>query len=185
MRSTTSNVFNPDEEARKLKGNQQVVFGCQCIALSSPQAYLHGGRSALVTEYGNIFTESITTPLRLAWSVLVQCYENMEQGQKALQLRIMAAHLRHDADDHEWDQLASLDPTNVDALWDRASLAKEVGDFRTARNAFIAILKRFPHNLTVLRELHTILGELTELPTCANLLQAAFKHYQPNLTCSS
>ena len=36
-----------------------------------------------------------------AWSVLAQCYEDIEQGQKALQLRIMAAHLRHDAD--EWD----------------------------------------------------------------------------------
>ncbi|KIJ97070.1 hypothetical protein K443DRAFT_10140 [Laccaria amethystina LaAM-08-1] len=131
-----------------------------------------------------------------AWSVLAQCYVDMEQGQKALQLRIMAAHLRHDAD--EWDRLArqsmehgynqqalycyrkvySLDPTNVDALWDRASLAKEIGDFRTARNAFTAILKRFPHDLTVLRELHTILVELSEFPTCAYLLQDAFEHYQ-------
>ncbi|EDR07780.1 uncharacterized protein LACBIDRAFT_297936 [Laccaria bicolor S238N-H82] len=131
-----------------------------------------------------------------AWSVLAQCYEDMEQGKKALQLRIMAAHLRHDAD--EWDRLArqsrehgynqqalycyrkvySLDPTNVDALWDRASLAKEIGDFRTARNAFTAILKQFPHDLTVLRELHAILVELSELPTCADLLQTAFEHYQ-------
>jgi len=91
-----------------------------------------------------------------AWSVLAQCYEDMDQGQKALQLRIMAAHLRHDAD--EWDRLArqsrehgynqqalycyrkvySLDPTNVDALWDRASLAKEIGDFRTV-SSFILI----------------------------------------------
>lgn len=71
----------------------------------------------------------------------------------------------------------SLDPTNVDALWDRASLAKEMGEFRTARNAFLAILKRFPHDLTVLRELHTILVELSELPTCATLLQDALDHY--------
>jgi len=71
----------------------------------------------------------------------------------------------------------SLDPTNVDALWDRASLAKEMGDFKTARNAFLAILKRFPHDLTVLRELHTILIELSELPTCATLLQEALDHY--------
>ena len=93
----------------------------------------------------------------------------MNESQKALQLRIMAAHLRHDAE--EWDRLAqeskyeflkhsylrlkdnfffrkhgynqqalycyrkvySLDPSNVDALWDRASLAKEIGDFRTVR----------------------------------------------------
>lgn len=71
----------------------------------------------------------------------------------------------------------SLDPTNVDALWDRASLAKEIGDFKTARNAFLAILKRFPHDLTVLRELHTILIELSDLPTCATLLQEALDHY--------
>jgi general transcription factor 3C polypeptide 3 (transcription factor C subunit 4) len=72
----------------------------------------------------------------------------------------MAAHLRHDAD--EWDRLArqsrehgynqqalyrygkvhSLDPTNVDALWDRALLAKDIGDFRTV-SSFILIL--LPH----------------------------------------
>jgi general transcription factor 3C polypeptide 3 (transcription factor C subunit 4) len=28
-------------------------------------------------------------------------------------------------------KLHSLDPANVDALWDRASLAKETGDLRT------------------------------------------------------
>jgi len=112
-----------------------------------------------------------------------------------MQLRIMAAHLTHDAD--EWDRLArqskergynqqalycyrkvySLDPSNVDALWDRASLAKEMGEFRTARNAYMAILKRFPQDLTVLHELHTILVELSELPLCATLLQGAFDHH--------
>lgn len=89
----------------------------------------------------------------------------------------------------------SLDPTNVDALWDRASLAKNIGEFKTvrtpsirpasqphiifqARNAFFAILKRFPHDLSVLRELHTILIELSELAACAELFQQAFDHYQ-------
>jgi general transcription factor 3C polypeptide 3 (transcription factor C subunit 4) len=39
-----------------------------------------------------------------AWSVLAQCYEDLHEPQKALQLRIMAAHLSHDAE--EWDRLA-------------------------------------------------------------------------------
>jgi general transcription factor 3C polypeptide 3 (transcription factor C subunit 4) len=39
-----------------------------------------------------------------AWSVLAQCYEDSKEDQKALQLRIMVAHLRHDAE--EWDRLA-------------------------------------------------------------------------------
>jgi general transcription factor 3C polypeptide 3 (transcription factor C subunit 4) len=130
-----------------------------------------------------------------AWSVLAQCYEDMHENQKALQLRIMAAHLRHDAD--EWDRLARqsrehgynqqalycyckvyrLDPTNVDALWDRASLAREMGELRTAKNAYMAILKRVPHDLVVLRELHTTLVELNELGPCAALLQAALDHH--------
>ena len=38
-----------------------------------------------------------------AWSVLAQCYKDMNESQKNLQLRIMAAHLRHDAE--EWDRL--------------------------------------------------------------------------------
>jgi len=39
-----------------------------------------------------------------AWSVLANCYDDMGQRDKALQIRIMAAHLRHDAE--EWDALA-------------------------------------------------------------------------------
>ena len=38
------------------------------------------------------------------WSVLAQCHEDMNEPQKALQLRVMGAHLRHDAE--EWDRLA-------------------------------------------------------------------------------
>ncbi|KAJ3497276.1 hypothetical protein NMY22_g19715 [Coprinellus aureogranulatus] len=134
------------------------------------------------------------------WTVLAQCYDDMGDKETALKLRVMAAHLRHDAD--EWERLArssrelghnqqalycyrkvnTLDPTNVDAYWDRASLAKEIGDFKTAKNALFAILKRFPHDLTVLRELHPILLELNELPACANLLQAAFEHHHTGFT---
>ncbi|KIK67134.1 hypothetical protein GYMLUDRAFT_37174 [Collybiopsis luxurians FD-317 M1] len=131
-----------------------------------------------------------------AWTVLAQCYEDMQQKNRALQLRIMAAHLRHDAE--EWDRLAresrelgfhqqalycyrkvySLDPSNVDALWDRAALAREIGDLRIARQAFLSILKRFPHDLTVLSEIRPILVEMSDFTTCSTLFQNAFDVYQ-------
>ncbi|GBE87309.1 TPR-like protein [Sparassis crispa] len=131
-----------------------------------------------------------------AWSVLAQCYEDLNEPQKALQLRIMAAHLTHDAD--EWDQLArqsmalgynqqalycfgklySLDPSNVNALWDRATLAKDIGELKTARQTLLAILKRLPHHLVVLDELRPILIELSDLALCASLFGDAFAHYQ-------
>ncbi|KAF4563013.1 transcription factor TFIIIC subunit tfc4 [Pleurotus pulmonarius] len=130
-----------------------------------------------------------------AWTVLAQCYEDLKENQKALQLRIMAAHLRHDAD--EWDRLAKqsrdlgyhqqalycyrkvnkLDPSNIHAFWDLATLSKELGDFKLSRNAFLAILKRFPHDLNVLNELRTILIELSEFTLCASLFQHAFDHF--------
>ncbi|KAE9396193.1 TPR-like protein, partial [Gymnopus androsaceus JB14] len=136
-----------------------------------------------------------------AWSVLAQCYEDIQQKDRALQLRIMAAHLIHDAE--EWDRLAqenlgfhqqalycyrkvySLDPSNVDALWERAVLAKEIGDLRIASQSFLAILKRFPHDLTVLSEIRPILLELGELATGATLFQNAFDHYQQRFPAGS
>ncbi len=39
-----------------------------------------------------------------AWSVLANCHHDLGQSQKALQLRVMGAHLHHDAD--EWERLA-------------------------------------------------------------------------------
>ncbi|KAI0820756.1 TPR-like protein [Trametes gibbosa] len=130
-----------------------------------------------------------------AWSVLAQCYDDMGDSGKGLQLRIMAAHLNHDAD--EWAELAQksralgynqqalycygkmyhLDPTNVNALWDRASLAKEINDLKTARSTMLAMLKRLPHHLPVLDELRPILIELSDLALCADLFQRAFDHY--------
>jgi general transcription factor 3C polypeptide 3 (transcription factor C subunit 4) len=46
------------------------------------------------------------------------------------------------------------------------------------RNAFLTILKRFPHDLAVLSELRTILVEIGDLDTCTTLFKAAFEHYQ-------
>ncbi|EIW58576.1 TPR-like protein [Trametes versicolor FP-101664 SS1] len=130
------------------------------------------------------------------WSVLAQCYDDWGERMKALQLRIMAAHLNHDPD--EWAELAQksrtlgynqqalycygkmyhLDPTNVNALWDRASLAKEIGDLKTARSTMLAMLKRLPHHLPVLEELRPILIELSDFTLCADLFQRAFDHYR-------
>lgn len=130
-----------------------------------------------------------------AWSVLATCYRELGETEKALQIAIMGAHLRHDPE--EWHALARqsretghvqqalyclskavrLDPTNVDAIWDRASLAKEVGDLPAARNAYLAMLRHFPHDTVVLTELRHTLIEMGDLKLCASLYQDAFDHY--------
>lgn len=131
-----------------------------------------------------------------AWTVLAQCYDDLGDHSKALQLRVMSAHLSHDAD--EWEQLAKqsrdmglveqalycygkvykLDPTNVNAMWDRSVLAKEFGEMRIARFSLLSILKRVPHDLTVLEELRPILVDTGDFALCARLFDGAFEHHQ-------
>ena len=92
----------------------------------------------------------------------------------------------------------SLDPTNVNMLWDRAILAKEIGQINTvrivlsvvlslarrscnesqAKTALTAILRQIPHDLNVLEELRPILIEGNNIDVCASLHQDAFDHYQ-------
>ncbi|KAJ7359218.1 hypothetical protein DFH08DRAFT_686174 [Mycena albidolilacea] len=169
-------------------------FEVRALIGDGNQAYVDGN----LPETLRIMLEVIRIEPRAAsaWSVLAQCHEDMKQDQQALQLRIMAAHLRHDADEWDrlarqskdlgyhqqalycWGKLSSLDPANVNAQWDRALLARDMGDLRTTRSAFLAILKRFPHDLAVLSELRTTLIEIGDLETCTTLFQAAFEHYQ-------
>ncbi|TRM61397.1 hypothetical protein BD626DRAFT_434670 [Schizophyllum amplum] len=130
-----------------------------------------------------------------AWTVLAQCYADLGQPTPALHLRIMAAHLRRDPD--EWARLAvqsreaglvqqalycyaklaQAEPENVDALWDRAALARSCGDLRAARASLVALLRRVPHDLSVLAELRPVLIELGDLGTCAGLYDGALEHY--------
>lgn len=72
----------------------------------------------------------------------------------------------------------TLDPGDINAQWDRAFLAKEIGDLHTARTAFLAILKRYPHNVSALEELRPILVELSDIPRGIQLYQEAFEYYQ-------
>ena len=118
-----------------------------------------------------------------AWTVLAQCYADLNMPAPALQLRIMAAHLRRDPE--EWIRLAqqsrgngaaqqalycyakayAADPDNVAVLWDRAALAREVNDLRAARASLVALLRRLPHNLKTRFESHSPVRRLPFLLT--------------------
>lgn len=50
--------------------------------------------------------------------------------------------------------------------------------FLQARHSLLAILKLFPHDMSVLAELRPILIEVSDLPLCASLYQAALEHHQ-------
>lgn len=56
-------------------------------------------------------------------------------------------------------------------------MAKEIGEVQVARSAYLAILKRFPRDITTLTELRHILVEAEDFSECAKLYQQAFDHY--------
>lgn len=72
----------------------------------------------------------------------------------------------------------SLNPHDVNAQWERAVVAKELGDLRTAKTSLLSILKRSPHDVGVLEELRPVLVELSEVPFGLELYQKAFDFYQ-------
>jgi general transcription factor 3C polypeptide 3 (transcription factor C subunit 4) len=89
-----------------------------------------------------------------AWSILIACYRDLGHIDKVLQLGIMSAHLNGDY--AEWFRLGEeskkrgfinqalycyrkasmLDPTIPDADWERAILAKGIGDLRTVSHSY-------------------------------------------------
>ncbi|KZV61169.1 TPR-like protein [Peniophora sp. CONT] len=157
------------------------------------QAYIDGDTASAIRLMQEVIR--IEPKAASAWSVLANCFTDLGQADRALQTRIMGAHLHHDAE--EWELLAnesrerglkqqslyclgkvcSLDGERLNAFWDRAFLAKELGQPRIARNSFLAILKYRPHDLTVLEELRNLLIESGELALCAELFTKAFEHH--------
>lgn len=98
--STTKHTFVHTQRGRRTGPvlSQQV----RAIVGEGNQAYIDGN----VPEAMRIMQEVIRIEPRApaAWTVLASCYEGMNELQKGLQLRVMAAHLTHDAD--AWEELA-------------------------------------------------------------------------------
>ena len=76
-----------------------------------------------------------------------------------------------------YSKAIKLNSNNLDAHWDRASLARDVGDLQAARNSYLSMLRRFPHNSVVLAELRHVLVEQGDLLLCAKMYQDAFDYF--------
>ncbi|KAJ7143345.1 TPR-like protein [Mycena crocata] len=193
--------FDAGEENAGKRGTY--VERARAPQLSHQVKYLLGQGNL---AYGNgDFTEAIRIMLevlrieprcRSAWVVLARCYEDRKQSQEALKLYVMAAHLSHDADEWErlaqqsrdlkcyrqalycWGKVVTFDPDNLHAQWDRAMLARDMGDLQRARRVLLSILHKRPYDLTVLSEIRTVLVELSDLSTCTAVYKHAFEHYR-------
>ncbi|KAL7327548.1 transcription factor TFIIIC subunit tfc4 [Mucor circinelloides] len=106
-----------------------------------------------------------------AWNTLGLVHEELGNTEKSLQFRMTAALLTNDND--LWKELAQKsiecnatrqaihcfskvinnDPTDVDAIWDRAFLYKQLDETTKAMEGFKSILVHYPHHFKVINEL--------------------------------
>ncbi len=111
-----------------------------------------------------------------AWRTLGLIYEELGEEEKSIQCRIVGAHLQPGATS-EWKTLAyrsitqtlyrqaiycfqqaiKIDKTDIDSIWDRALLLRDLGDHRAAINGMLDILKLQPYDASVVRELVRLL----------------------------
>ncbi|KAI9029554.1 hypothetical protein CLU79DRAFT_810127 [Phycomyces nitens] len=117
----------------------------------------------LITKHSNVHQ---------AWNTLGLVHEEMGNKDKALQLRMVAAHMCG-TDASLWKELAvksiendatqqglycltkalQIDSMDVDALWDRAYLHKQLKQYDEALDGFNQILAILPNHFKVINEL--------------------------------
>ncbi|RCI04565.1 transcription factor TFIIIC subunit tfc4, partial [Rhizopus stolonifer] len=130
----------------------------------------------IARDYGNaisILQQVITDHPQAhpAWNTLGLVHDELGNKSKSLRLRMVAAHMCHDP--NLWKELAqksiennapkqaihcltkalSIEPTDVDALWDRSFLFKQAEKNSEAIEGFSQILKIMPHHFKVINEL--------------------------------
>ncbi|CCA68156.1 hypothetical protein PIIN_02022 [Serendipita indica DSM 11827] len=172
----------------KLSAEAQTTFGDANFAFVSGQTQ----------EAVQLFQEVIRMEPRHrpSWSALASCYEQLGEPNKALQVDIMGAHLKADAE--HWFQLGQKSREKglaqqalycfrkackmignpIQSYWEYASLAKEFGHLDEALSALKKILKRQPNNIPVVDEILSITSQLRDFEVAAEVLQGTFDHYR-------
>ncbi|EPQ28789.1 uncharacterized protein PFL1_03592 [Pseudozyma flocculosa PF-1] len=130
-----------------------------------------------------------------AWHMLGIIHAELGDEEKAIQARIVGAHLQPRAM-AEWRDLAyrsyhiglvrqavfclsqaiRLDRTDVNSIWDRATMLRDLGDAKAAANGFFDLLKLLPHDASVVRELVPVLVGLKSYGRAIAVMEEFLEH---------
>ncbi|GJN87835.1 hypothetical protein Rhopal_000790-T1 [Rhodotorula paludigena] len=160
------------------------------------QAYATGSLQEAIELLSEVVR--IDPIIRVSWYTLATIYEELGEQEKAVQCKIVAAHLSGKDGASEWGDLGrecrdigllhqaiycftqaiKCNKEDVDAMWDRAILLKLSGANNMATKAFLALLSLLPHDPGVLRELAPLLAATEQHVKATALLLSAFNHYR-------
>ncbi|KAG2220363.1 hypothetical protein INT45_010749 [Circinella minor] len=146
----------------------------------------------LITKYPNVHQ---------AWNTLGLVHEEMGHQDKALQLRMVAAHMNQ-SDSLLWKELGVksinvnanqqaiycftkalvVDPTDLDALWDRSYIYKEMGREDEAIDGFLQVLELVPHHFKAINELVRLYRRKGMVKDAIQLYEKAVEYHMENDT---
>ncbi|KAI9254630.1 hypothetical protein BDA99DRAFT_162343 [Phascolomyces articulosus] len=146
----------------------------------------------LITKYPNVYQ---------AWNTLGLVHEEMGHRDKALQLRMVAAHMNQN-DANLWKELGvkSIEadanqqaiycftkalvaqPADIDALWDRSFLYRKLGRNDEAIDGFQQILEFTPHHFKVINELVQLYRHKGMVKEAIQLYEKSVEYHMENDT---
>ncbi|KAL0077353.1 hypothetical protein J3Q64DRAFT_1769112 [Phycomyces blakesleeanus] len=190
----------------KLRGKTRRRVTAGEVRLSDEVKTLLGNANGLyiAKDYGAaiaLLQELITkhSNVHQAWNTLGLVHEEMGNKDKSLQLRMVAAHMCG-TDAGLWKELAvksiendatqqglycltkalQIDPMDVDALWDRAYLHKQLKQYDESLDGFNQILVILPNHFKVINELAQIYRIKGETKQAIKLYEEAIENVTSN-----
>ncbi|KAG0181852.1 transcription factor TFIIIC subunit tfc4 [Apophysomyces sp. BC1034] len=183
-RRVTSGETKLPEEVKNMLGRANALY----IAQDYGQAI--DLLQTLITQHPNVYQ---------SWNTLGLVHEEMGNAEKALQLRMVAAHMCQ-KDGGLWKELGLksvennatqqaiyclskaliVDPADVDALWDRSYLFKKLERTDDAIDGFLTILEFLPHHFKVINELARLYRSKGQTKEAITLYENAMEFHANN-----
>ncbi|PWN47294.1 TPR-like protein, partial [Violaceomyces palustris] len=182
--------FKKKKNVRRAPREQQLSHEVRDLLSKANIAYVESNLDEAIEKLEEVIR--IEPAVLSAWKTLGLIYNELGQREKALQFRIIGAHLTPRASD-EWKDLANqsrelglyqqsifclqqaikVDKDDIDAIWDRSIMLKDLGDSKAAINGLVSILERQPNDPEVIRELIPLLVSAQDYSQGVDILESS------------
>lgn len=162
--------FKQKRRVRRRAHEQALSPQVQALLADANLAYVENRLREAIPKLEEVIR--IEPNVMAAWNTLGLIYDELGEEEKSIQCRIIGAHLQSGAS-QEWKSLAyrsikqtlyrqaiycfqqalKINKADVDSIWDRALLLRDLGDYKAAINGMLDILKLQPYDASVVREL--------------------------------
>jgi general transcription factor 3C polypeptide 3 (transcription factor C subunit 4) len=188
---------------RRAVGEQNLSFEVKRLMGDANQAYVKNDADIAFATVKKII--QIEPGVYPAWKMLGEIFKERGDDRRCLLAWLTACHA-HPRDTDMWlscarmslEQLGpngenyrdqalycfsraiSSSPANIDAIYDRSLLYRELGQLNKAAEGFAQLNKLVPNDMSVLRDIATVYIELDRIPEAIELYQRSVEFFKSN-----